>query len=288
MGGITNIPSIFFYLSFRLFLVLLSKFCNSKTEAKNRVVIMDSYTQITKKVKVYYNIVMQKTNAKYVRETLIGAVILVAMVTGYMLNHWYKSYKDTKAFSGLLEVSRAYEKAEEYGKKQQATRSKEDVRDPWEDVDVLLDAASSSNASSSLAPFFILYEAQLTLEQDHDQEKALSLLEKGLSKLSSGSVFYSLFNMKRIKMALDSEKPEVRKSALIDLIKISQDPTNYSFDEALYVLGVYHLHENKLQDAIDAWKRLVENQPKNSLIVSPWAKHAQEKLKALGVSVETK
>lgn len=247
---------------------------------------MDSYAQISEKIKELYKQFSEKTKAKYVKEALLGTAILVIMFGGYMAHDWYKSYKSSKAFAGLLEVSKSYEKALEIDKKQEALRSKDNVANPWEDVDVLLDAASASSSGSNLSPFFLIYEAELTWKQDKKLDKAVELMKKAVSQFSSSSIFYHIFNLKRIKMQMDSSDAALQKDALVDLTKLSQDPSGYCFEEALYLLSMYHLYNNKLSDAVEAWKRLVENKAPKSLVISPWVKQAQEKLKAFGVEVK--
>ena len=249
---------------------------------------MNFDAMVKQKIKSYYNVFLSKSKDKYVKESLIGFVIISLLAGGFAMNSWYKHRQSAKAFAGLMEVAKSYEAALALDRKQRLiTDDKAKKENPWEDTQVLLDAANSNSSGSALAPFFLLYKAQLVLEEENDLEKSIDLTRQAISYFSKDSIYYDMFNFKRIKMSLDSKDINTQKSALIELITVSQNPKNYCFEEALYVLGVYYIHNNDSTKSIESWKRLVENQSKTALIESPWVKQAQEKLKALGIDDST-
>jgi len=111
-------------------------------------------------------------------------------------------------------------------------------------------------------------------------------MEKGIRRISKKSPFYDMFNIKRIKMLLDSPMQNVREKAVQELQQVADNVNNYYAQEALWTLGAYQSHQGNLTAAIEAWKKLAqEGQSEKALISSPWVIGAQDKLKSLHVEV---
>ncbi len=111
-------------------------------------------------------------------------------------------------------------------------------------------------------------------------------MDKGVRRLAKNSPYYDMFNLKRIKMLLDSPQVTVRENALKDLAQVAHQKENYYAQEALYTLGAYHAFHGNMQDAIQAWTTLAqETESEKALISSPWVNQAQEKLKTLNITL---
>ena len=234
----------------------------------------------------YYEMLMEYTQAKYVREFLMVLVTAGILVGGYTAFTWYKKRQNVQAFAGLVEVSKAYEKALSAAQAQENLPEEQRTENPWEDVQLLLEALSAANTGSSLSPLFVFYQAELALKQEGDYDKACKLMEKGIGQLPKSSVYYDMFNVKRIKMLLDSPQENVVKAAVADLKLVADNKNNYYFQDALHTLAMYEAAQGNMSAAIEAWKTLVNSQPEKSVIVSPFVTQAQEKLKSLNVTLE--
>jgi len=249
---------------------------------------MNLYTQIQMTVSDSFAAFLEYSKKRYVKELLMVSGMVVVVASGYSVFRVYKQRQNVQAFAGLVEIAKAYEKALSQAREQESLPAESEKENPWEDTQLLLEALSSAHAGSSLSPFFTLYEAQLALDQDGDFEKACKLMDKGVRGLSRNSVYYDMFNMKRIKMLLDSSDEQVRAKAVQELEKVAYDAKNYYAQEALYTLGSYQAFYGNMPEAINAWVQLAQEDCQGSLIASPWVTQAQEKLKTLNISLPTR
>ncbi|MDP3788080.1 MAG: hypothetical protein Q8Q60_02020 [Candidatus Chromulinivorax sp.] len=245
---------------------------------------MNLYTRVQQSVQSHCSDFAQYSKKKYVRESLLGVAVLALVGAGYCGYAWHQKRLNIQAFAGLVEISKSYEQSLTKSREQQSLPADAPKENPWEDTQLLLEAIASANSGSSLAPFFVMYQAQLALDADHDYDKACQLMEKGLRGLSKNSVYYDMFTMKRMKMLLDSPLQDVRDKAVLELEKVGSQKSNYYAQEALYTLGAYQAFHGNMDKAIAAWITLAEQpQSDKALISSPWVTQAQEKLKTLNI-----
>jgi tetratricopeptide (TPR) repeat protein len=246
---------------------------------------MNLYTQVQQSVQDHCAALVDYSKKQYIKESLIGVVVLALMLAGYCGYAWHQKRQNIQAFAGLVEISKSYEQSLAKAREQQSLSADTHKENPWEDTQLLLEAIASANSGSSLSPFFVMYQAQLALDAEHDFDKACELMEKGIRRLSKNSVYYDMFNMKRIKMLLDSPMQNVRDKAVQELEKIAAQKENYYAQEALSTLGAYQAFHGNMDAAIQAWTTLAqEDQSDKSLISSPWVSQAQEKLKTLNIA----
>lgn len=244
---------------------------------------MINYKKDQTLAKKYYELFLDYTNAPYVRESIAIIIASALLFGGYTAFSWHKKRQNSQAFAGLVEVSRAYEKA------LQATgEALQQSENPWEDTQLMLEALSTANSGSSLSPFFIFYQAELALQQENDYETACTLMAQGLKKLPKKSVYYDMFHLKQIKMLLDSPQEHVAAHALKDLQLMAENSENYYYQEALHTLAMYQAAHGNMDGAVQAWKLLADSQPTKALIESPYVTHAQEKLKSLNIMLEAR
>lgn len=228
---------------------------------------------------------MQYAQMKYVRE-LIVAVILFALVScGYALVTWYQKSNNVQAFAGLVEISKSYEKALEAARNQQELPTAEQVENPFEDTELLLEAIATQHTSSSLSPFFVFYQADVALQKESDLAKATTLMKKGLAQLPKKSIYYDMFHLKLIKMSLDSKEEAVVTSAVQDLKLMADNNENYYYQEALHTLAMYQASQGDMSAAIVSWKKLATSQTDKALVGSPFVAQAQDKLKSLHIDM---
>lgn len=246
---------------------------------------MKLYTRVHLAIQDHCSALAEYSKKKYVKESLIGVAALAVMIASYCGYAWYQKRQNIQAFAGLVEISKSYEESLKKAREQESLPADAPKENPWEDTQLLLEAIASANSGSSLYPFFVIYQAQLALDAEHDFDKACQLMEQGARRLSKNSVYYDMFTMKRIKMLLDSPMQDVRDRAVCELEKVASQKTNYYAQEALYTLGAYQAFHGNMDAAIAAWTALAqENQSEKSLIRSPWVEQAQEKLKTLNIA----
>ena len=249
---------------------------------------MKLYLQMQQSVQACYEKCITYSKKPYMKELFIGIVISILFGAGYIAYGWYQKRQNIQAFAALIEISKSYEQAvQKAGQLKDKSTDEQAAENPWEDTQLLLEALSSVHRGSSLAPFFVMYQAEIALQAENDYDKACQLMDQGLARLSKKSIYYDMFNFKRIKMLLDSPMENVRIAALKELQTIAADEDNFYNQQALYTIGTYESYHGNMDAAVDAWKKLAgQTQSENALISSPWVSQAQEKLKTLHITVE--
>lgn len=239
---------------------------------------MSIYSKFHNSITTYYASLKEQYSARYLREAIIGVVLLTCLGGGYFLNKFYVEYREQKAFVALTEVINSFMQTQRLVQSLDEREDKEKIAQAWQDTQVLLDALYAEHINSYLAPYFLVFKSQIALDCDHDLNQAIKLLDDALVSIPKNSEMGSLYHLKRIKMGFDSTDEQVREKSLQDLIKMAQDPQGYGYQEALYLVGLYYTSINDLAQAQDSFKRLVDSADSTALLKSPWVKLAQEKL----------
>lgn len=245
---------------------------------------MSIYTQIQKNIVSYYTMLKEQSSTKYVKETLLGVAILSSLFLGYFLHSYYVKQREQKAFGALVEVVESFEKSQYEMFSSDKNKGPEKVDEIWSDTQVLTNALYEENKGSYLAPYFLMYKSQIALERGGNLEEALKILEQALQQISKSTEMYSLFNLKRIKMSLDSQDKKIKQAALKDLQELCKDNKGYSFEEGSFLLGSYYLYQGDIQKARETWENMLKFVDKKLLIQSPWVKQVEEKLDSIRLS----
>ena len=239
---------------------------------------MSMYSNINKSISSYYASLKEQYSARYLREVMIGVVVLVALGGGYFLNKFYVQYREEQAFLALSEAVDSFTQSQRIAQSLDPQKDKEKTIQAWQNTEMLLDALHKEHMNSYLAPYFLVFKSQMVLERDGDLEKAIKLLDDALIGIPKNSELGSLYYIKRIKMGFDSHDAAVKEKSLHDLIKITQDSNDYAFEEALYLLGEYYLSIDDVVKANESFQKLVKSADAQALLKSPWVKLAREKL----------
>lgn len=243
---------------------------------------MSTYAQVQKNISGYYKMLMKQSSAKYVKETLLGLGILASLFLGYFLHSYYVQKREQKAFGALVEVIDSFEKSQYEMLSHDKNQDQEKVVSAWQDTEVLVDALYKENSGSYLAPYFLMFKSQILLERGGDVDKARAILEEALQQVPKSSEMYSLFNLKRIKMSLDSLDEKTREQALHDLVGLTKNEEGCAFEEASYLLGSYYISMGEKDKAVKVWENVVKfADDKKTLLESPWVKQSQEKLHSI-------
>lgn len=209
--------------------------------------------------------------------TLAFTVVLLcagAYWGGRELHLRYKKHTGGKAQIVVAEAVEEYDKAlynyfEKEGAQQLALQQ-------FEDVQIAFDTVLKQHSSSSLIPYALSLKSD-TFAFKGDFKEALSILQTGISKMSSSQPGYYLLKTKYALIQIDAGQSKEGLSALRDL---AFDTSNPTFDTAAFFLGYYYWTEHDKDKAREAWKQLEtteNNKIKNA--TSSWLILVQEKLK---------
>ena len=244
---------------------------------------MSAYAKMQKSIANYYHMLKEQYSVKYMREAFIALLLVVCFGGGYFLHKFYVVNRERQAFVALSEVVHSFLQSQQQAQSLENVDDKEKNQQAWQDTEILLDALYKENINSYLAPYFLVFKAQIILERDHDLNQAIAIMDDALTNISKSSELGSFYHMKRIKMGLDSSNSAVKAKALADLISFSQDEKSYVYQEALYELGLYYLSIGENQKAMQQFDTLVKTSDVAALLKSPWVLLAQEKLGIVSV-----
>lgn len=247
---------------------------------------MSMYSKFSRSISVYYNSLQDQYSAKYVREAMIGMVILVCLGGGFFLNKFYVQYREEKAFVALSEVVDSFSYAQRISQTLDHEKDKDKINQAWHDSEILIDALYQEHMSSYLAPYFLVFKSQIVIDRDGNLEQAISILDDALTRIPKNSEMGSVFHLKRIKMGFDSKRDEEKEKSLRNLIEMTQIVDGYAFEEASYLLGAYYLSHGESEKAQEVFKKIIDKVDDKALIKSPWVTLAQEKLGIPSAPVE--
>jgi hypothetical protein len=237
------------------------------------------YSQIQGYIKQQYLDFKNQYGMKYVYTVGLLVGFTVLLTGGYLAHQYHVQQRETRAFVGFREVTNSYQEAQGIVKD---LSDQEKINERWQDVEVLLDAVYSQNSHSYLAPYFLMYKAQIMLEKGESVELAREEVNKALRLIPFDTPLYNLFLLKQIKMGLDcSKQSDAYDDALMSLHVLAGAPQRYMHQEAVYLLGLYQINNGKIAEAQETWSALqsADKKATDYLFESPWAKAVKDKLK---------
>ncbi len=215
-----------------------------------------------------YNIVQSSYQEikkfKYVKELLIVLCLLAGIAGSFLLYRIYAVYKEQSAQNVLAQYIQEFNQIEDG---QSAD---------WQRIAKLFQRGSEQQSRSSLAPYFLLFQAEALLRENKKQE-ALAAIDE-LIKQSANSPLLPLFKTKRSLLKLDEPDEAVQRSGLEELKKLAEDKKNQFRDTAQFYVGHYYWVNNSIEQAQAIWQTLVDEQYKEKLATSPWVGLVKEKL----------
>jgi hypothetical protein len=201
------------------------------------------------------------------RSTSAFLIVLVGVglvYGGFWSYRWYGARREAQAQKTFADVLQLVEQAKQNPQQ-------------WADVAAACTAGYDLNSSSKLAPFFLLYRADALVAQG-DVAQAMTVMQDGISKMSSSNPVRSLYAVKLGLMKIDSADQTVKAAGLQELEKLAQQDTAGA-DMAAYYLGLHFWQAGDVQKAKDAWKRLIGTSSQEN--ASPYAGMVDEKIKQI-------
>ena len=204
---------------------------------------------------------------KYMRTLLlIGGVIIVLVGVGFGYR-WYCNSYNQKAHAALAEAIELFERA-----------NRESTATLWDETDRALSQGYSDYSSSSLAPYFLAFQAQVALRKSHHSEssaQARELLKKAVSQMSAGMPFYAMYVIQLARMNMDAGSPELEKEGREKLNELAHDKNFAERGMALYYSGLRFFETGDREQAVKEWAPLFEEA---DFLDSLWAQAVQAKL----------
>ncbi|MEX0940597.1 MAG: hypothetical protein WDZ41_04520 [Candidatus Babeliales bacterium] len=184
---------------------------------------------------------------------LIGAGIYL-----YFSNIKYEESAQQALSEMLIEYNRAYESPE-----------------LWSDVEIGARTGYRQYGRSSLAPYFLVLQADASLYQHKDNE-ALVLMNTAIQKMPGQSPLYYLYNIKFARMQLAHEKTKDEGLSLLE--SLAKNIKNPQQDQAKYYLAKYYDEHEQLQKAQELWQELVKSKSEQKDVISPWILLAERQI----------
>lgn len=203
---------------------------------------------------------------KHNRAITIALGILVAALIGGYGYYWYKTRLEYNAQRDFAESAEDYYKLFASAKAGKA----------WHDVEQGLAYRAEQNKNSTLAPYFLVYQADALL-QEGKTAQALTILNNALSQLPKSSPIYYLYSIKRALIKLDSEQEAERAQGVSELDKLSTEKDNPYQDMASYYRGYHAWNIGSKAEARQIWSQMSKFAQQGS----PWAQLAFVKLQGI-------
>ncbi len=204
----------------------------------------------------------QSSVNRYIQALIIAGSIAVIAATGWFGYQWYTRRAEQKAYADLATTSESYKKAV-------ASQDAEKIKDS----ERAFAAAAQKYKNSSLAPYFLSYQADALVQQDKKTE-ALAVMDQMISKIKKESPLYSYYALKRALMKLDATQEDMQQAGRQELANLAQDNSNPVRDMALYYNGLEASRQGDLEKAASNWSELVSKAKPDS----QWRALAQEQL----------
>lgn len=196
---------------------------------------------------------------KYTRAITIFVSCAIFALVGWYGYRWYKTKLEYTAQRDFSESAQDFYKLFASQKSAKA----------WNDVEQGLAFRAEQNKNSTLAPYFLVYQADALLQEGKSAE-ALALLNRAITQLEKTSPIYYLYRIKRALIKLDAEQEAIRMEGVAELDVLSQDKDNQYQDMAGYYRGYYAWNTGNKNEAKQIWSQLSRFAAQGS----PWAQLA--------------
>lgn len=202
----------------------------------------------------------------YAKGLGVALAVLLVGFGSYYTYHYVSSSREQAAYKALAESYDFFDQAvaSDNGK------DKEKNMHVWRDVEVSFKTGYELNKNSSLAPYFLAFQAETQIRQG-ELEKAVTTMDHMMSALKKDSPLFALYSVKRALMKMDVSDENIKGQGLEELIALANEEVNPNRDMALYYLGEYYWSKDDYAKAHVAWRYLkdMESQGK-SPTPSPW------------------
>lgn len=198
----------------------------------------------------------------YARKAMLAMLVFVVGSMGIFTYRWYTQWQGEQAHAALAQAIELFERA------QQGSDSA-----LWQEAERAFELGAQQNASSSLAPYFVAFQAEVAFKQGN-VEKARELMAQVVKSLPKSSPLYHAYSVKYARMNIDSGQADLIEQGTKELEQEAQDVQNPERDMALYYQGLIPFEQGDRAAAQKIWDLLIKSYGQDSL----WAQRAQAKL----------
>lgn len=207
-------------------------------------------------------------SGKFSRAVTVIALVVGIGYGGFRIYRWRIESREAQAQVVFSESMRLYHQAK-------ASLEK------WDDVVGAFALGYEQHRSSSLAPFFQLFQAQ-AMERQGKSAEAVRLTRTALETLKPTNPLYGFYQTKLALMQLDSADATVSEVGLKELKMCGLDESNRARDMALFYLGLHYWDNDDIENAGETWEKLKSLKVQEGKEVSPFVALAEQKIKQLG------
>ena len=208
------------------------------------------------------------------RLSALAIMLALVGVAGWFGYSWYKQRINYAAYNDFMQHQESY-------KKLLAASPGKPSADKLQEVGQAFIVGAEQHKNSALAPFFLVYRAEIA-EQQGKPEEALEYIHKALASMPKDSPLYEYYALKQALLKLDrpSQLPgqvvheQSQKEGMQELAQLAQSADAGIRDMALYYKGLYEYAHNNIAQARESWNLLLSKAKPDS----HWRMLAQEKL----------
>jgi hypothetical protein len=243
---------------------------------------MNYYTYIKRSLDTVLSYIPGAGSVQYIQEIALALLLVIAVGGGYWGYTFYKEQKEAVATEAFLEISdmfaSAVHKANQVSPTDEAREQK--IKDIWNDVLLLTDAAYNAHSSTTVAPFLLVYKAEIQIALGQSVDQVLPLVKQAVDGTSSWSPFYDMLRLKYAKMQCDASEKNIQESGIKIIKELASGEKSSVYVEAAYLLGQWYLLQNDIEHARASFAKVADLQ--DGLLQPSLAKDAQQKLEVLG------
>lgn len=191
---------------------------------------------------------------KYV---LVGTLALALAGGGIVWYRWYSINLAQQAHKTLVETLKVFEapiqKASPTGKRN--PEQFYSASEKWTQVATLCADAYNQFSNTSLAPFFLTYQAEALLQmRKHDE--ALVLIKQAHAQLKSQAL-RDFMSVKIALIGMDCSTQAMQQEGFLELKRLAENSNHMAHEFALYSLGLYFWDNKEFAQAKNYWQQML-------------------------------
>lgn len=186
-----------------------------------------------------------------------GALSLALASGGIVWYRWQATHKAQQAHKTLVETLKIFQSPIQKA-------SDQEKRDPskfysasekWAHIATVCADAYQQYSSTTLAPFFLTYQADALLNMQKHEE-ALPLLKKAYSRLKNQAL-KDFLGVKIALVAMDCSSQATQQEGFLELKRLAENTNHTAHEYALYSLGLYFWDNKEFAQAKNYWQQML-------------------------------
>lgn len=180
---------------------------------------------------------------KYKNIILYFILFILSSSLSLFIYKIYRNKNDVKALKDLLDNIISFNVTKD---------SKNLDENAFNAIYKAFDLGAEKYKNSNLYPYFLLYKAEILIEQNKKLE-AIEYLSKAIYYINKNSIIYWTYSLKNALLKIDSKDDKYVQIGLNELKDLSQNNNNELKDMAKYYYGLSLYSLNKKDEAKAIW-----------------------------------